>query len=173
MAQNVEIKARVTNFEEILPIVQALADRGPESIEQDDTFFACAAGRLKLRVFGDGTGELIAYERANEPGPKCSDYAITLVGDPQTMRQTLTRALGMTGRVVKRRTLFQIGRTRVHLDRVHELGDYLEIEVVLAPNESTNSGITEARILLERLRIEPSQLVSLAYVDLIRSRSSE
>jgi predicted adenylyl cyclase CyaB len=173
MARNVEIKARIANFEVILGLVHALADRGPELIEQDDTFFACAAGRLKLRVFSDGSGELIAYDRVNEPGPKSSDYVITRVGDPQTMRQTLTRALGITGRVVKRRTLFLIGRTRVHLDRVQQLGDFLELEVVLSPGESADSGVAEAQTLLQQLRIAPSQLVSLAYVDLLRSRSSE
>ena len=50
----------------------ALADSGPTPIAQDDTFFHCASGRLKLRVFDDGSGELIAYERSATAGPKPS-----------------------------------------------------------------------------------------------------
>ncbi|MGT2495215.1 adenylate cyclase [Cupriavidus basilensis] len=47
-----------------------LADHGPELILQDDTFFACPNGRLKLRAFPAGEGQLIFYARAGQAGPK-------------------------------------------------------------------------------------------------------
>jgi hypothetical protein len=47
-----------------------IAGKGPIELIQDDTFFHCAAGRLKLRTFADGQGELIFYRRADEHGPK-------------------------------------------------------------------------------------------------------
>ena len=166
MARNVEVKARVASIEALLPLARALAGHGPESIAQDDTFFACASGRLKLRVFADGHGELIAYARPDTHGPKTSDYAITPVPDPEAMRRTLARALGVTGRVLKQRTLFLVGRTRVHLDRVEGLGDFLELEVVLRDGESEALGMAEAHALLDRLRVDASQLVAGAYVDL-------
>jgi predicted adenylyl cyclase CyaB len=168
MARNVEIKARLASIEALLPLVRDLADRGPELIEQDDTFFACTSGRLKLRVFADGSGQLIAYERPDATGPKTSDYAITEVGDPASLRATLARALGQSGRVIKRRTLFLLGRTRVHLDRVEGLGEFLELEVVLREDESAENGVAEAHALLERFGVDASQLVSGAYADLRR-----
>lgn len=168
IARNVEIKARVSSIEALLPRVRALAQHGPESISQDDTFFACATGRLKLRVFADGRGELIAYERPDAAGPKTSDYRITPVADPDSLRATLARALGVTGRVIKLRTLFLIGRTRVHLDRVEGLGDWLELEVVLAEGERAERGVAEAQALLASLQVDATQLVSGAYVDLLR-----
>jgi adenylate cyclase class IV len=167
MARNVEIKARIDSVEAVLPRARALADGPPEPIAQDDTFFACASGRLKLRVFADGRGELIAYERPDATGPKTSDYAITPVADPDALRATLERALGIGGRVVKQRTLLLVGRTRVHLDRVDGLGDFLELEVVLRDGENAEDGVAVAHDLLHRLQIDPGRLVSGAYVDLL------
>ncbi|HWH81873.1 MAG TPA: class IV adenylate cyclase [Burkholderiaceae bacterium] len=167
MARNVEIKARIDSVEALLPRARACADGEPEPIAQDDTFFHCAHGRLKLRVFADGRGELIAYERPDAGGPKTSDYAITPVAAPDALRATLARALGVRGRVVKQRTLLRIGRTRVHLDRVAGLGDFLELEVVLRDGESADAGVAEAHALLERLQVDATRLVAGAYLDLL------
>ena len=171
MARNVEIKARIASVEALLPQARACAGGEPEQIAQDDTFFHCASGRLKLRVFADGRGELIAYQRPDASGPKTSDYAITPVADPDALRATLARALGISGRVVKQRTLLRVGRTRVHLDRVAGLGDFLELEVVLRDGESADAGVGVAHALLARLQVDTAQLVSGAYVDLLRLRA--
>ena len=171
MARNVEIKARIDSVEALLARARACVDTDPEHIAQDDTFFACARGRLKLRVFADGRGELIAYQRPDASGPKTSDYAITPVPDPDELRATLARALGVSGRVVKQRTLLLVGRTRVHLDRVAGLGDFLELEVVLRDGESADAGVAEANALLARLQVDAARLVSGAYVDLLRQQA--
>ena len=171
MARNIEIKARIASTAALLPRVRALADHGPEPIAQDDTFFACASGRLKLRAFADGRGELIAYDRPDAAGPKTSDYLILPVAEPDRLRAALARALGETGRVIKQRVLFLVGRTRVHLDRVEGLGDFLELEVVLRDGESAAQGTAEAHALRERLQVDALQLVAGAYVDLLRTRA--
>ena len=172
MARNVEIKARVLDLTALRQRVEAIADSGPEFIDQDDTFFACPHGRLKLRVFADGSGELIAYERADTTGPKTSNYSITPVPDPDRLRDTLARALGLVGRVIKRRTLFLIRATRIHLDQVEGLGDHLELEVVLRDDQSAEDGEAVARKLLARLHIAPEQLIAGAYIDLLRLKDS-
>ena len=167
MARNIEIKLRIDSVESLLPRARACADGAPESIAQDDTFFECRHGRLKLREFADGRGELIAYERPDTAAAKTSDYAITPVADPAALRATLARALGVRGRVVKQRTLLHVGRTRVHLDRVAGLGDFLELEVVLRDGEPADAGVAEAHALLERLALDPARLVAGAYLDLL------
>ncbi len=50
MARNIEIKAHVESIEALAPKAAAIADEGPIEIDQDDTFFRCDSGRLKLRV---------------------------------------------------------------------------------------------------------------------------
>jgi adenylate cyclase class IV len=176
MPRNVEVKARLdASIESLLPSARALAD-GPETlIRQDDTFFACAHGRLKLRDFGDGTGELIHYERADAEGPKLSDYVRAPTIDPTALRDALTRAHGaasILGRVRKTRWLLLAGATRIHLDRVDGLGDFLELEVVLRHTQSEAEGQAVAGQLLQRLGVAPQQRVRGAYLDLLMARPS-
>ena len=54
MPRNIEIKARIERIALLHPKATAIADRGPVEIAQDDTFFRCDNGRLKLRMFSDG-----------------------------------------------------------------------------------------------------------------------
>jgi len=168
MARNIEIKARVDDPAALRERAAALADEGPIEIAQDDTFFRCTAGRLKLRAFSNSHGELIFYRRSDEQGPKESFYIRTATAEPDTLREALSLAYGEAGRVRKQRTLFLAGRTRIHLDKVENLGHFMELEVVLHDGESAEAGVLEAHELMKRLGIEASRLIDRAYVDLLR-----
>ena len=170
MARNIETKAKIKNIAGLTAKVVELADKGPLEIYQDDTFFACPNGRLKLRTFSAKEAELIFYRRPDQTGPKESVYSIAPVAAPDKIREVLSQAYGQTGRVIKHRTLFLIGRTRVHMDQVEGLGDFLELEVVLAENESTESGVAVANELLHKLGIPAENLIEGAYVDLLKQR---
>ncbi len=165
--RNVEIKARVENVEASGAKIAAVAEQGPIEIVQDDTFFRCDTGRLKLRAFADSSGELIYYRRADRSGPKESFYIRTPTSDPDSLRECLSLAYGSVGRVRKRRKLFMVGRTRIHLDDVEGLGHFLELEVVLVDGEPAEAGVREAGELMNKLDIRPDQLIEGAYVDLL------
>lgn len=167
MARNIEIKARVDNPAALLQRALEICDSGPTEILQDDTFFNCSNGRLKLRELSPTHGELIFYRRADLPGPKESDYVISTTGEPETLRHTLTLALGISGRVRKRRTLFLVGNTRIHIDDVEGLGNFMELEVVLREGESAETGNSTAIDLMTSLGINEKSLVSGAYVDML------
>lgn len=167
MPRNIEIKARIESVESLIPIAAAIAGEGPTEILQDDTFFTCENGRMKLRTFSEEEGELIFYRRANQQGPKESFYLRSPTSSPGTLREALSQAYGQAGRVQKHRTLFIVGRTRVHLDRVKNLGHFLELEVVLQEGEPAEAGIQEAHNLMAELGVQSSQLVEGAYVDLL------
>jgi len=168
MARNIEIKARIESVEAVLPQVKAIAESGPTEIVQDDTFFNCPNGRLKLRAFSETAGELIFYQRPDQTGPKESFYVISPTASPNTLREVLSLAYGQSGRVRKHRILFLMERTRIHLDRVEGLGDFIELEVVLSEGEPAEAGVNVARELLAKLGIPPEQLIEGAYVDLLR-----
>jgi len=172
MARNIEIKARLSGIEALESQVAALADSGPRLILQDDSFFHAAHGRLKLRVFADGSGELIAYDRGDQTGPKLSNYLLVPAPDPAALRAALARSCGLRGRVRKQRTLYLIGATRVHLDRVEGLGDFLELEVVLRDDQPEHEGIAVAHALLARWGIGEHQLIAGAYIDLLEGNAA-
>ena len=171
MARNIEIKARIPNMSLLLGKVAAVADSGPTEIPQDDTFFYCPNGRMKLRTISACEGMLIFYRRADTAGPKESFYLIGPTSSPDLLREVLVSGYGQAGRVLKTRQLFRVGRTRIHLDRVEGLGDFLELEVVLAEGETAESGMEIAHDLLEKLGVSDEQLVEEAYVDLLALKS--
>lgn len=167
MNANVEIKARVADPEAFAAVAASLADGPPERLTQEDVFFPSPTGRLKLRSFAEGGGELIAYMRPDVEGPKTSRYSIAPVADPAAVRRTLGAALGELGVVRKVRAVFKAGRTRIHLDGVENLGWFMELEVVLDPDEDPVLGEAEAADLMRRLNVGEDDLVDRAYIDLL------
>jgi predicted adenylyl cyclase CyaB len=167
--RNVEIKARLTDPEATARLVAGAADGPPEALEQTDTFFQVRTGRLKLREFGAGRAELIFYARADTPDPAESRFERVAVADAPALRALLASALGVAGEVRKRRLVYRVGRTRIHLDHVRDLGYFLELEVEMAPEEPAAAGVREAEALLRWLAIPHDALVAEAYVDLLRA----
>ncbi len=170
MARNVEIKARLSDYEGTVRRAESLSDSPVEIIKQEDVFFTCPSGRLKLRILGPAQGELIFYQRPDLEGPKTSHYFIAPTSDPAQMRDVLATAYGEQATVKKVRALYLAGRARIHIDQVEALGSFLEIEVVLDVEESFKGGEAEAHSLMRQLGVSVSQLVPGAYVDLLGSR---
>jgi adenylate cyclase class IV len=167
MARNIEIKARIHDVDRIRSRIASLASGPGEHLEQTDTFFAVPRGRLKVRAFANGSGELISYHRASQPGPKESVYTRCPCQDARALVDTLSSVLATGGTVVKRREVFLMGRTRIHLDQVENLGSFVELEVVLDTGEPSDQGEQEALDVLGALGIPRSDLVAGAYIDLL------
>jgi predicted adenylyl cyclase CyaB len=171
MPNNVEIKARASDLQELERRAAELADSGPTILEQEDVFFESPEGRLKLRIFPDGGGELIYYDRPDRRGPKKSDYSIFETDDAPGLREVLSRALAIRGSVRKKRRLYLAGQTRIHLDRVDDLGAFIELEVVLEPDQTQSDGTRIAERLMRDLAVDPERLVEGAYIDLIEEQT--
>lgn len=170
MAVNVEIKAKVRDFPALVARAEQLSGQPAQVIAQVDTFFHTSTGRLKLRELGDGVAQLIYYERPDQEGPKRSDYHLFETRDPEPLKSVLTRALGVRGLVKKIRHLYLIGQTRVHLDEVDGLGRFVELEVVLRPNQSEAEGQAIAEALISDLGIQPGDLLEAAYMDMLEQK---
>jgi predicted adenylyl cyclase CyaB len=171
LPHNVEIKARVGDVAAFERRVAEIADGHPTTIEQCDTFLATSRGRLKLREFRDGSGELIYYERRDGAGPETSEYLIARTPEADALKSVLARALGVLGTVRKRRRLYMRGQTRIHVDHVEGLGNFMELEVVLSESQTPADGRAIAEGLMTSLGVESRHLVEAAYVDLLARRA--
>jgi predicted adenylyl cyclase CyaB len=167
MPRNVEIKARAFDLAALHKRVAEVSDSGPELLVQRDTFYAVPKGRLKLREFGDGTAELIYYERPDKIGPTTSRYTMTPIADAASMRELLGQILETKGVVSKRREVFLVDRTRIHLDEVDDLGTFIELEVVLTESQADSDGQRIASDLMEQFGVRQEDLIEQAYVDLL------
>ena len=167
MATNVEIKARITKLKILKQQVERISDSPAELILQEDVFFHGPQGRLKLRIFSDDRGELIYYERADQAGPKRSQYFISGTAEPRKLVVVLEAALGIRGLVRKKRWLYWVNNTRIHLDEVEGLGSFVELEVMLSTGQRTKEGEAIAGRLMATLGIDETDLVEGAYIDLL------
>ncbi len=169
MPSNIEIKARARNFDEIRRRAEELSDVPVDVIPQEDIFFNTPQGRLKLRILSEDRGQLIYYTRPDQEGPKRSDYHIFHTAEPADLKRVLELAYGIRGIVRKTRYLYLVGQTRVHLDDVEGLGQFMELEVVMQEGQGDAEGQAIAEGLMASLGVEKSDLLEGAYMDLLES----
>ena len=167
MPTNIEIKARVRDMGELRRRAEALSDTPVQVIPQEDTFFHVPRGRLKLRQLRPDFAQLVFYERPDQDGPKRSNYYIYETHDPEGLKTALSLALGVRGVVRKTRYLYLAGQTRIHLDDVEGLGQFMELEVVLRDGQMDAEGQSIAEDLMARLGVRKEDLLEGAYMDLM------
>ena len=171
MNSNIEIKAKTQDFSWQKELASKLTDTPEQLICQEDIFFYSPKGLLKLRIFSPSHGELIYYERNDISGPKQSNYSISKTDTPDILKATLAGALGIQGTVRKKRCLFIVGQTRIHLDDVESLGKFIELEVVMKKRQTVEECLLIANELMKKMKIRKGDLVKLAYIDLLNSNS--
>jgi len=165
MPSNVEIKANARDWDRQAAVARALADK-TEVLIQEDTFFNCPQGRLKLRKIAGGESYLIFYLRSDLKGPKSSVYYPSTVKDPASMKALLGAAFGFGRTIKKKRLLFLSGATRIHFDEVEGLGRFIELEVCMKEGQDQAEGEAIAKAFMERLGIAEADLLETAYADM-------
>ncbi len=174
--RNIEIKARLRDFEEAEVVARRLGGPQPHlRVVQVDTYFTVPAGRMKLREI-TGTverAELIFYHRADQAGPKRSEYEVVPVSNPRELKAMLAAALGIRTVVRKQRTVYLHQNVRIHLDVVDGLGTFLEFEAVMPDGAPDCEGEDLLRRLMSEFSIQPADLLESSYSDLVEGRKSE
>ncbi len=94
------------------------------------------------------------------------------MSDPISTREVLGRIFQTKAVVTKRREVFMVGRTLIHLDEVENLGAFMELEVVLKESEAASDGERIANLLMSQLGIRQEDLIREAYVDLLEAQHS-
>jgi len=167
--RNIELKARLHERDKALEVCRGLGATLEGDIHQVDTYFPVPEGRFKLRHSDPGDDYLVFYRRADVSGPKGCDYHLAVVDD--STLAVLRAALGVVGVVEKTRTLYLWDKVRIHLDRVDDLGDFIEFEAVLSEDEADEDGFRKLAHLQQAFGIVPDDLVEVSYLELLLARS--
>jgi adenylate cyclase class 2 len=182
MATNLEFKAQCQSFDSFHPGLVELNATHHETVRQIDTYFYVAVEkcraisetcepRLKLREIDEMTEAwLIYYERPNQDASRYSQYELCQITDPPTLKKLLTVALGIKTIVEKQRELWMFKNTRIHLDTVTGLGQFIELETVFQGQTETEA-INEHQHVKTTLHLDIASPVAVSYSDLIMQKS--
>jgi adenylate cyclase class 2 len=164
---NVELKARCQDLGRLRETCISLGAEGQEPDRQLDTYFKVPHGRLKFRESLLSGAELIFYIRADVVGARESHYETCPVEAADGMKAVLEKALGVRAVVVKRREVFVIGAVRIHLDKVQDLGTFVELEGIVDDPAELTEVADEVQRLGQALGVEDRSLIKESYADLI------
>ena len=170
---NIEIKARYDDLNKARLIARELNARFAGLDHQADTYFKTKKGRLKLRESKLSGGQLVAYLRPNEAGPKKSEYELIPVKNVAATKELLTRMLGRDVVVAKKRSIYLLDNVRIHLDEVDGLGNFFEFEAVYSDSAQERRERTKVRDLIHRFGIRSSSLITGSYRELIKTRKKK
>ncbi len=164
---NIEIKAKVSDLDNIRSI---LVDKKAEFKGLDhqlDTYFKVKRGRLKLRE-GKIENNLIYYQRKNIKGPKKSDFLLFKTNAQESLKQILSNSLEVLVVVDKKREIYLIENVKFHLDTVNDLGDFFEIEVIdQNPSLGQKKLEKQCHFYLDLFNIKKKDLISFSYSELL------
>ena len=163
--RNIELKASDPDPERSLAVVLGLGARDRGLLRQRDTYFRVTTGRLKLREEDPGGAVLIQYDRVDADEARESRYRLIPVDDPGTLKAALESSLGVLAVVEKERHLLLWQNVRIHLDRVKDLGDFVELEGVATADSDLASELDSVTRLTEALEIPPERILRNSYSD--------
>lgn len=166
MARNLEFKAKYESLGALLPKLADLQAIHRETIYQVDTYFHNPKGRLKLRETDESTeGWLIYYERPNELESRYSLYQLCEIAEPIVLKELLTDALGIKTIVKKQRSVWMYRNTRIHLDIVADLGEFVELETVFQ-GQSDIEVSEEHDYVKTTLNLKSAEPIAVSYSEL-------
>ena len=164
--KNLEFKANCDSLDVLRQRLVALQAEHRRTMKQLDTYFNIPQGRLKLREISAHEATLIYYERSDLAKSRYSNYQICDIPEPMAFKQIATIALGVKAVIEKQRELWMFGDTRVHLDEVRDLGQFVELETVIR-NQTEGEAQAEHQLVKNALGITDEDLVSVSYSDLL------
>lgn len=163
--RNIEYKAELRDPALARVILRASEATCILTFDQTDTYFRVTDGRLKRRETDDEPPEWIFYQRANQLGPKASEFSI--LTDEQARERFGEAALPVWVVVKKRRELWMLANVRIHLDEVEGLGKFLELESLVTRQTPEASAKTALESLRRALHPTLGEPIDRSYSDMV------
>ena len=166
---NFEFKARLKDDARVREALKSLGARFVGTDYQIDTYFRVSSGRLKVRE-GRIENALIFYRRSNIRRARQAAVEMMLLPRRNPLRAILSRALGTLAVVDKRREIYFVKNVKIHLDRVRQLGKFIEVEAISRTGDARKIR-SQARQFQKLFGITAKDIVAESYSDLILRRS--
>jgi predicted adenylyl cyclase CyaB len=167
---NFEFKARLNSEQRVREALKRLDARFVGTDHQIDTYFRVPCGRLKVRE-GRLENALIFYWRSDARRARQASVEMMLLPRRNSLRAILVRALGTLAVVDKRREIYFVKNVKIHLDRVRQLGKFLEVEAISRTGDVKKIRF-QARQFQELFGITAKDIVAESYSDLILAKSA-
>lgn len=167
--KNIELKVRLDNSKRIISDIRKIGAKFKLRMHQVDTYYNCKTGHIKMRENNNKDFELIFYQRPDKMSSRISNYFLLKMkrNKAEMMKNILSQALGVRNIIRKIRNLWIYKNTRIHIDKVDGLGNFLELETVVG-NQKIEMARIEHKKLIELLALSKFKKVSKSYTDLKR-----
>lgn len=164
MPKNIEIKVPIKNVKEILIRIKKLQAERIYSSQQTDVYFQNEKGRLKVR---DSNGEksVIYYNRIEDGRERWSKFHFIKINEPNEWVKFFDLFMERLITVKKHRTLFHYKKTRIHVDQIKSLGNFIELETNM--NSSKKRAREEFDYLCKYLELNGGEQILNSYSDMI------
>ena len=169
MAQNLELKIKLDSSNTIELILKRNNVPLSETLHQKDVYYSIKKGLLKLRIEVNNYS-LIKYLRYESGNDRWSNYDIIrhTNGD---VEKFLSDIFTVETIVKKTRKLYWFFNTRIHIDQVESLGNFLELETIV----EGNSDDAKCRFdkVIELLNLNTRNQVRCSYRDLLLKKKND
>jgi predicted adenylyl cyclase CyaB len=164
--RNLEIKVRLDSVGVRSDTLNFAEHRG--LMEQVDTYYLVGERRLKVRE-ARNTSEVIFYVRKLIEGTKDSHYYRIGVSSIfiLALKALLKIIFGKKVVVEKKRDLYLYKHTRIHIDTVLGLGNFLELETVCSSDTEYEECMHEHEEVIDLLHLGKYQTIAGSYSDLL------
>ena len=169
--KNYEIKTSIDNYSATKNIVLKLSGKNKiirKKEIQKDIYYRIPQGRLKLRIINNKSGTLILYNRNESKKLRVSNYILTNTKDFSNLHLTLSKLFPVLVIVEKVREIFLLENIRIHLDKVNNLGEFLEFEVVF---NSFDKAKKQMMFLIDYFELNKRKFIKKSYSDLLLLKS--
>lgn len=164
MAINLELKIKTKSNDELVEHILDSDGRFIKTLIQKDIYYKFSKGLLKLRKVNEQY-ELIKYNRNEEKGERWSDYSLLFLNG-ENVEEYLQDLFEIETIVEKERKLYLYKNTRIHLDDVQNLGQFLELETVVK-DITKDEAIEEFDNVVRFLNLDISSQLKMSYRDLM------
>jgi predicted adenylyl cyclase CyaB len=170
---NYEIKARTTiqKQDEIRDYLKTQNAKFMGTDHQIDTYFKVPEGRLKIRK-GNIENNLIYYERDDGLDSKKSNILLIDLNKSESLEKITRKTHEVLVVVDKQREIYFIDNVKFHIDKVENIGEFIEIEAISENNSLPLEKIEQQCSYYKNIfKIKEEDLIKNSYSDLLLSKN--